>query len=137
MLREFWKDESGAVVTTEMVAVGTVALASATIGMGQVSNALFNESEELAEAIRSLDQSYTFNGHQHAGGSHAPSSYTQTPVAESITALRSMAVENAKKANVRIELQLKNVDKTAEEQPQEAPNEDRDTQEPVESKTDV
>lgn len=96
VLRQLWGDECGAVVSAELVAVGTVAVVGASVGLNSLSNALNEELADLSRAIRSLDQSYSFQGYQSRRARFAGSSYTQRPVAES---LQSIGVGSAPPTN--------------------------------------
>jgi len=91
IFKDLWNDERGAVVTSELVLLGTVGVVGATVGAQKVSKALNEEMIDMAHAIRSLDQSYcipqrcSLNGAWTAG-----SSFKQVPVEQ---ALRDLGVE--------------------------------------------
>lgn len=87
---EFWRDETGALISAEMLAVATVAVVGATVGMNMTTTAVNDELKELSFAIRSLDQSYSFAGHKGCRSWTAGSSYTQPDVKESLSELRAM-----------------------------------------------
>lgn len=87
ILRAFWNDESGVVVSAELVTVATVGVLGITTGLGVVASATNDELIELSKAIRSLDQSYSVQGRTTCCAFTASSSYTQTPVVESIAEL--------------------------------------------------
>lgn len=91
LLRKFWRDEQGAVVSAELVTVGTVAVLGTTVGLSTVATALNEELTDFAKAIRSLDQSYSFRGFTSCRASTAGSCFTQQPVNESILALCACA----------------------------------------------
>ncbi len=84
---ELWQDERGAVLSAEVVTVGTVAVLGAIAGLSVAGNAVNGEMKDFAYAIRSLDQSYAYNGHRSCGAYTAGSCYTQQDVQESIQAL--------------------------------------------------
>lgn len=87
LLREFWNDELGAILSAEMVSVGTVAVLGTTVGLGQLRDSLNEEMVDVAKAVRSLDQSYSIQGYSSGHAWTAGSSYRQRPVAESLAEL--------------------------------------------------
>jgi Flp pilus assembly pilin Flp len=87
IVRAFFADESGVMVSAELVTVATVGVVAMTAGLSTVSTAVNDEFCELAKAIRSLDQSYEAQGKVTCSGYTATSKYTQQPVAESIAEL--------------------------------------------------
>lgn len=84
---DLWRDECGALISAELVTVGTVAVVGMTVGLSAVSDAVNEELADLARAIRSLDQSYSFRGHFSRRGYSAGSQFTQRPVAESLQSI--------------------------------------------------
>lgn len=95
--REFWKDESGAVVSTELVAVGTVAVVGGTVGLNQVRTSLNGELQEMAFSVRSLNQSYAVAGQASCRAWTAGSCYVQPDAEQSIAELRALADQPVKK----------------------------------------
>lgn len=93
-------DETGSVVSTESVIVGTVAIAGTTAGMNATSQAIDSELAELASAIRQLDQSFTVSKERSSKGWSAGSSYTQ-PRAD--TAVEMSNCETEPKSDARTE----------------------------------
>ncbi len=86
-IRWLWQDEQGAVLSAEVVTVGTIAVLGAITGLSVAANAVDGEMKDFAYAIRSLDQSYEINGHRSCGAWTAGSCYRQQDVQESIQAL--------------------------------------------------
>jgi hypothetical protein len=84
MWNEFWQDEGGALLSAELVAVGTVAVVGTTVGLSTLSKSVNSELTELAVAVRSLNQSYSVPGHASCRAWTAGSSYTQRDVKESV-----------------------------------------------------
>ncbi len=84
----FFTDESGFVVSSEAILVGTVGVVGATVGLSAASKAINDELAEAAFAIRSLNQSYSFQGTSSPNAWTAGSQYTQPPVDESLKQLR-------------------------------------------------
>lgn len=85
--RHFWEDEAGAVVSAELVAVGTVAVLGGSVGLNMLATSVNDELKETAFAIRSLNQSYAFAGHASARAWAAGSAYTQPDVEQSLKEL--------------------------------------------------
>lgn len=93
-LQTLWPDETGAVLSTEMVLVGTLGVVGATVGLKALSTSVNEELLDLARAIRSLDQSYEIPGVSRCGAWTAGSAYRQEPVEISLRRLEeSMASE--------------------------------------------
>lgn len=87
LLKSLWKDESGVVVSAETVLVGTVGVLGAVAGLSQVSHAVDAELKEVSFAIRSLDQSYGYCGHQTCCAWTAGSSFLQPSVEKALADL--------------------------------------------------
>lgn len=99
-IRKLWDDEGGLVLSAEVVTVGTLGVLGAVVGLNSASTAVDQELKEFAGAIRSLDQSYGFVGHQSCRAWTAGSCYRQQDVQQSLADLCSdgatdlQAVEN-------------------------------------------
>lgn len=85
--QDLWTDEAGAVLSAEVVTVGTVAVLGTITGLSVAANAVDGELKDFAYAIRSLDQSYHIEGHKACGAYTAGSHFQQRDVQESIQAL--------------------------------------------------
>ena len=97
LLNNFWSDEAGLVMSAELVVLGTVGVLGATVGMSAASTAINDELIEFSHAIRSLDQSYHFEGHQSCRAWTASSSYRQQDVEISLADLCGQ-IEQAEQA---------------------------------------
>ena len=82
--KRLWQDERGFVVSSELVLLGTVGVIGATVGLNMAATAVNDEMTEFAYAIRSLDQTYHFQGFSSCRACTAGSSYTQQVVEKSI-----------------------------------------------------
>lgn len=82
LLFAFWNDESGTVLSAEAVLLGTVGVAGGIVGLSAVSSSLNEELKDVAFAFRSLDQSFSFEGHRSPRAWSAGSNFTQKPVKE-------------------------------------------------------
>jgi len=93
LLKRLWNDESGLILSAEMVTLGTIGVIGATAGLSMTANAVNEELTDLAKAFRSLDQSYCVSGFQgsHCNGGQAftaGSSFQQEPVEESLSRIQ-------------------------------------------------
>jgi hypothetical protein len=62
MLRKFWSDESGFIISSELVLVATICVIGLIVGLVEVQYAVVGELNDVSEAIGSLNQSYTTTG---------------------------------------------------------------------------
>jgi hypothetical protein len=85
--KDLWRDEAGAVLSAEVVLVGSVAVLGAVVGLNTAATAVDEELKEFAAAIRSLDQSYGYAGHQSCRAWSAGSYYRQPDVEQSLSEL--------------------------------------------------
>ena len=69
MLRKLWKDEAGT-VALEYLLVATIASLALVVGLAAVGQALNTELTELASAIVTIDQTYSYNGYSTCISSH-------------------------------------------------------------------
>ena len=90
---ELWCDETGTIVSAEAVMVATLGVAGVTAGLDSVSKSVNEELQDVAFAIRSLDQSFSLQPRQSAGANVAGSRFQQTSVEESHAALRQHIAE--------------------------------------------
>jgi Flp pilus assembly pilin Flp len=62
MLKNFWNDEAGAIISAELVLVLTIAVLAMVTGLASLRDAVVTELGDVGAAIGSVDQSYTVNG---------------------------------------------------------------------------
>lgn len=86
-VQKLWNDEHGAVMSAELVLIGTLGVVGATVGLKAVSNSVNEELKDFSRAIRSLDQSYEFAGTSSCGAWTAGSCFRQKPVDEALLEL--------------------------------------------------
>ena len=75
MLKNFWNNEAGFVISAELTLVLTIAVIGIIVGLSHVAMAVNEELSDVAQAIGSLNQSFSFTGFQifaPSGGSNAP-----------------------------------------------------------------
>ncbi len=62
MLQKIWNDEAGAILSAEVVLVGTILVIGVLTGLTSLRDAVVTELADVGEAIGSLDQSYFYGG---------------------------------------------------------------------------
>ena len=68
MLRNFWADEAGFVLSAELVLVLTLGVLALVVGLNAVAKAINQELFDLASAIGAISQSYYSSGFVNAHG---------------------------------------------------------------------
>ncbi len=114
LLKTFWRNEAGFVVSAELVMLGTVGILGATVGLSTASTAVNDEMLEFSHAIRSLDQSYHVEGHQSCRAWTASSSYRQQDVDKSLADLCGQIEKSEKSAEKPIKIKRKAPPKSKE-----------------------
>ena len=62
MFRTLLADESGFIISAELVLVATILVIGLVVGLSEVQHAIAGELNDVSEAIGSLNQSYCFSG---------------------------------------------------------------------------
>jgi Flp pilus assembly pilin Flp len=62
MLRNFWNDENGFIVSSELVLIATICVIGLIVGLVEIQFALVGELNDVSDAIGSLNQSFSFAG---------------------------------------------------------------------------
>lgn len=62
MLRALIHDEAGFIVSAELVLIATILVIGMIVGLSEVQHAVVQELNDVAEAIGSLNQSYSYTG---------------------------------------------------------------------------
>jgi len=70
MLRNFWNDECGFLVSAELVLVATIVVIGLIVGLVELQAAIIHELDDVACAIGSLNQSFSFAGTVTTKGNH-------------------------------------------------------------------
>ena len=91
IFRELWNDEFGVILSAEAVVLGTVGVLGLSTGLTLVSKSVNSELQDLAFAMRSLDQSYEIPAQKGCGAYTAGSSFKQEPVEKSLAILCDIA----------------------------------------------
>ncbi|WP_437231131.1 hypothetical protein SH661x_002386 [Planctomicrobium sp. SH661] len=116
--KALWIDESGMIVSAEAALLGTVGVVAATVGLTAAGRSINDELKDVAFSIRSLDQSYSFEGHRSPHAWTAGSSFTQAPVEESLKQLQQQIDEQERQLQ-------KQTDEGEQEQEAPEPEEER------------
>ncbi|GIX04045.1 MAG: hypothetical protein KatS3mg113_1051 [Planctomycetaceae bacterium] len=87
LISPFWNDDEGAVVSAEVVLVGSLAVLAGVVGLNSVTTAVNDELRELSYALRCLNQSYMVQGHRNCRAWTAGSCFVQPPVEQSLKEL--------------------------------------------------
>lgn len=62
MLSKLFSDESGVIVSAELVLVLTVAVLAMVVGLSEIAVAVNTELNDISNAIGALDQSFSYTG---------------------------------------------------------------------------
>ena len=68
MLRKFWSEETGAIVSAEIMLVATILVIGVIVGLKSVRDSVVTELADVAQAIANVNQSYSYSG---VSGHHA------------------------------------------------------------------
>jgi Flp pilus assembly pilin Flp len=79
MLNRLWNDETGAVVSAELVVVMTILVVGVITGLSSLRDAVITELADTGAAIGQLDQSYQIAAVTTPGASTAESRYEDQP----------------------------------------------------------
>lgn len=61
MLKRLWNDETGAVLSAEIVLVATILVIGMIVGLKSVRDSVVTELADVAQAIANIDQSYQYS----------------------------------------------------------------------------
>jgi hypothetical protein len=75
LMYRLWRDDCGALIATEWLFVVTILVLGAITGLVMVRQAILAELQDMAQALMSLDQSYSFSSQSNAESSTAGSAY--------------------------------------------------------------
>lgn len=62
MAQSLWRDESGFIISAELVLIATILVIGLIVGMSEVQHAVVAELNDVADAIGSANQSYSYSG---------------------------------------------------------------------------
>jgi hypothetical protein len=70
MLKNFWNDDNGFIVSAELILVSTILVIGLIVGLIEVQSAVIHELNDVGEAIGSINQSYSYAGVATVKGGH-------------------------------------------------------------------
>lgn len=79
ILSKLWNDDGGAIIAMEWVFIATILVLGIITGLVAVRQAVLTELSDVAQAILSLNQSYSFTGQSNCQASTAGSQFTVNP----------------------------------------------------------
>jgi len=62
MLKDLLQDETGAILSAELVLIMTILVVGLIVGLSELQDAVVNELNDIGEAIGALNQSYYYHG---------------------------------------------------------------------------
>lgn len=62
MLKNFWLDQDGAVISIELVLIITLSVLALVVGLSEIAVAVNTELNDISNAVGALNQSYAFTG---------------------------------------------------------------------------
>ena len=62
MLRNLLQDDAGFIVSAELVLVATILVIGMIVGLSEIQHAVVQELNDVADAVGSLNQSYSYSG---------------------------------------------------------------------------
>lgn len=62
MMRKFFNDECGAVISAELVLILTIVVLSLVVGLSELAHGIVQELNDVGDALGNLNQSYYFGG---------------------------------------------------------------------------
>lgn len=78
-LKNLWIDDSGSVIAAEYLALAGIVALGGVAGLENIRSATVDESKEVANSIRTMNQSYRVNGQQGSGSAVGGSQAIDTP----------------------------------------------------------
>ncbi|MBM4074414.1 MAG: branched-chain amino acid aminotransferase [Planctomycetes bacterium] len=72
---QFWNDEAGFIVSSELVLIATVGVLALVVGLSEVAININNELEDVGSAFGSINQSFSANGTRGHQGSNGGSNF--------------------------------------------------------------
>ncbi|MBX3413422.1 MAG: hypothetical protein KF708_12100 [Pirellulales bacterium] len=79
VLHRLWKEEAGAIVSSELVLIATLLVIGVVTGLSSVRTAVVTELGDVADAIGTINQSFSFGGTTGHHSATSASAFTDTP----------------------------------------------------------
>jgi len=68
LISNFWNDEAGFIISSELVLVMTIAVLAMVVGLAAVRDSVVHELNDVSHAVGAVSQSYSVNGLQKSSG---------------------------------------------------------------------
>ena len=62
MIRQFWSDDAGFVISAELVLIATILVIGMIVGLASIRDQMVQELGDVAAAVARVNQSYSFSG---------------------------------------------------------------------------
>ncbi len=62
MLKNLWTDETGFIVSAELILISTILVIGMVVGLSEIQHAVVQELGDVADAIGAVNQSYSYTG---------------------------------------------------------------------------
>jgi Flp pilus assembly pilin Flp len=85
ILTKLWNDDEGAIIATEFIFLASILVIGIVTGMVAVRDAVSNELVDVANAVGSVNQSYSFSGTRSSCASTAGSAFVDQSRVQSLT----------------------------------------------------
>ncbi len=84
MLNNFWNNESGVIISAELVLVLTIAVLAMVTGLSEVAVALNTELNDISNAFGSINQSFSYTGFEACSNGKLKSSFAGSSFSDSV-----------------------------------------------------
>jgi hypothetical protein len=75
-INRFWNEQEGAIVSAEIMLVGTLLVIGVIVGLKSVRDSVVTELADIAQALDNTSQSYWYNGQRNYYGGSSGASYS-------------------------------------------------------------
>lgn len=124
--KKLWRDDAGVVLSAEAVLVGSLVAVGAVAGLSTINHSVDGELQEVGFAIRSLDQSYVYNGHLSSVAWTAGSYFSQPAIEISHADLGARVDADVKAFQERVDAYRKRTDSSSDKAEQPAKEKKRE-----------
>ena len=62
MFKQLWNDESGFIVSAELILISTILVIGMVVGLSEIQHAVVQELGDVGDAIGAINQSYYYTG---------------------------------------------------------------------------
>lgn len=84
MLKTFWNDEAGVIISAELVLVLTVAVLAMVVGLSEVAVAINTELNDISNAFGSINQSFSYTGFVSSSNGKQKSAFAGSSFIDSV-----------------------------------------------------